>query len=328
MVVMVPTLAALLLAASPAAAPSREASAPIRLDGSPAAVARPLAGAADVIALCGRLTPVERLRPAGDAVDRGEREARHDAERDEAITARYEITVPASRLSFAPYDGPEQRLGLAEPASLVLGDGAARLWPTEERGLPARVDAAGARRILAAQKGRTLSLRLTFDLPDDAVCGADLRGKRVTLAMEPVGWSYLDGETVLARGGAGADRPVLTAAQGARPRVEVGEATAGPAAAKRAVLTRSAELEGCYAEALKRDPELDGVVVVELGPPKVSVAADSTGSAELAACVGRALESLAAANAGRVAIPIRFELLPPGADGAPASQGAGPGGPR
>jgi hypothetical protein len=117
---------------------------------------------------------------------------------------------------------------------------------------------------------------------------------------------------------------VLTAAQGARPRVEVGEPIAGSAEVKRAVIARAAELQGCYAEALKRDPALDGVVVIELGPPRLAVAADSTGSAQLTACVGRVLEPIAAAAAERAAVPIRFELVPPPADGKPgAGQAAG-----
>jgi hypothetical protein len=40
---------------------------------------------------------------------------------------------------------------------------------------------------------------------------SDRRGRRVTLGIEPVDWSWVDGEKVLARGGAGADRPVVNA---------------------------------------------------------------------------------------------------------------------
>jgi hypothetical protein len=309
---MTHALAALLLAAAgttpqtkPAPAIQRSASA---RDASP----RPLGTAADLQALCKALTPAERIRTKGDALERGQAETRHDAERDAAMEARYEVMIPAGKLPFAPYDGPERRLALSEPAQLPVAGGVARLWPTEERDLAVEADAAQARRILDAQRAGRLSLRLAFDLPDDTTCGSDPRQKTFTIAVEPVDWSWLDGQAVVVRGGAGADRPAASAAQGARPRVEVGEPIAGPAEAKRAVLSRAPELEACYLMALQKDPAVDGVVVVELGAPSLSIAADSTGTPELAACVERTLAALTApAGSGRVAVPIRFELVAP-----------------
>jgi hypothetical protein len=320
---MTHALAALLLAAAGTAAPPPKPAPVIRHEAPAGEAPRPLATAADLKALCKALTPAERLRARGDAVERGELEARHDAERDAAIEARYEVTAPAGKVPFAPYDGPERRLALAEPAVIAVAGGAARLWPTEERGLAVEADAAQARRILEAQRAGRLALRLTFDLPDDATCGADPRGRSFTLGVEPVGWSWLDGEAVLARGGAGTDRPVVSLAQGARPRVDVGDPVAGPLEAKRLVMSRAPELEACYAKALEKDPAVDGVVVVELGAAKLAVAADSTGAPDLAACVERVLAALTApAGSGRVAVPIRFELVAPGA-ATPASTAPG-----
>ena len=68
----------------------------------------------------------------------------------------------------------------------------------------------------------------------------------------------------------------------------------------------------CYAEELRRDPAIDGVVVVDLGSP-IAVAADSTGSAALTACVERALAPLA--GSAVASVPIRFELVAPGEAG-------------
>jgi hypothetical protein len=204
-----------------------------------------------------------------------------------------------------------------------------RLWATEDRTLPVRVDAAAARRILAAQRAGTLSLRLVFDLPDDATCGSDLRGKRYALGLEPVDWTWLDGQAALARGTTSGDRPALSLAQGAEPLVDVGEPIAGPSEARRAVLAHRAELLTCYRRALEQEPALDGLVVVDLGP-KVGVSADSTGSSDLTACVEKALATLAAG--ARTSVPIRFELLAPGskataipaaADAEAAGKGAG-----
>lgn len=314
---MTPVLPLLMLAvaAAPAGKPAGTPGAKspvVRLESSgPDRAVRSLATAEDVAGLCGALEYSERLRPKGDAVARGEAEASADQARDAAVTGRYEVVVPAAGLPFAPYDGPERRLALVEPVQLPFADGTARLWPTEERSLAVEVDAARARRIIDAQRAGTLALALVFDLGDDTTCGKGARGKKFTIPVEPVTWRWLEGEAVLARGGAAVDRPLLTAAQGAKPRVDVGEPIAGPPEAKKAVRARAGDLEACYAEALKRDPGLDGVLVADLGGPRPAISADSIGDADLAACVQKVLAPLAPAQ-GRLAIPLRFELEAPG----------------
>jgi hypothetical protein len=267
--------------------------------------------AEDFARLCQVLQPVERLRPEGDAWDRGEAQARHASTRAAALAERYEVVVPGAKLAFAPYDGPERRLALQEPVQLPVADGATRLWPVEERGLAVEAGAAAARRILEAQRSGTLALALVFDLDDDVTCGADARGTRFTIPVSPVSWRWIAGDDVVAHGGAATDRPLLTAAHGARPVVEVGEPIAGPAEAKKAVLARAKDLEGCYAQALRRNPALDGVLVAELGGVRPVIVADSVGDLDLAACVQRALG--AASGGVRAAVPIRFELEPPSA---------------
>lgn len=308
---MTHALTALLLAAAPAGKPS----VPVVKAGEPAPdrpVVR-LATAEEMTRLCSALQPVERLRAGGDAVARGEAQTRHDEARDAALAERYEVVVPATGVPFAPYDGPERRLALSEPVQIAAADGTARLWPTEQRALSVEIEAAGARKVLDAQRAGTLSLALTFDLPEDATCGTGARGKKFTIPVEPVSWRWMDGEVVLARGGAAAERPLLSAAHGARPKVDVGEPIAGPAEAKKAVLARASELEACYAEALKRDPGIDGVLVADIGGQRPAISADSVGDADLAACVKKVLGPLAPAKGGKVAVPIRFELEPPAA---------------
>ncbi|HEY6004484.1 MAG TPA: hypothetical protein VIV57_16535 [Anaeromyxobacter sp.] len=271
----------------------------------------PIVTADDVKGLCRSLEPSERLRPRGDAVERGEAESGHDAERAAALKGRYVVSVPAAKLAFAPYDGPERRLALQEPVQLPVADGVARLWPTEARSLAVEAEASAAKRVLEAQRRGTLTLRVVFDLPDDATCASGPRGKTYTLPIEPIAWRWVDGLTVLAHGGAAAERPLVSAAQGAQPRIEVGEPLAGPAELKKAVLARSRDLEVCYASALKKDPGLDGVLVADLGGPRAAIAADSVGDADFAACVREALATLAPVQGGRAAVPIRFELAPP-----------------
>jgi hypothetical protein len=312
---MTQALALLLLSAAVPAAPAIQLGEP-----APDRPVVRLATAEEVATLCAALEPGERFRGAGDAVERGEAEARHDGARDAALAGRYEVVVPAAKRAFAPYDGPERRLALTEPVQLEVAEGTARLWPTEERDLGVAAEASVARRVLDAQRNGTLSLALTFDLPEDATCGTGARGKKFTVPVEPVAWRWVDGAAVLARGGAGSDRPVFTAREGARPRVDVGEPISGPVEAKKAVLARTGELEACYAEALKRDPAIDGVLVADIGGQRPAIAADSVGDADLAACVQRVLGPLAPARGGKGAVPIRFELEAPGAPRKPAAK--------
>jgi hypothetical protein len=305
------SLASLLLSLAVTAPAGKAPGTVVRQDDpGPDRPAVPLASVEDFARLCRSLEPAERVRPTGDALERGEAEARHAVGREEAIRARYEVRVPAGKLAFAPYDGPERRLSLQEPVQLPAADGAARLWPTEERGLAVVAEPAAVRRVLDAKGRGTLALVLVFDLSDEVACGTGARGKSFTVPVEPVAWRWLDGEALLAAGGAAADRPTVTAAQGARPRVDVGEPIAGPPEVKKAVLARGAELEACYAEALKRNAALDGVLVAEFGGARAAIAADSVGDAGLAVCVQRVVSPLAPAQGGKAAVPIRFVLGP------------------
>ena len=290
------------------AAPTKRAPPALRAEGAPAADTVPLRTRDDIARLCGALLPAERLRGGGDAVERGQAEARHDAERDAALERRYEIAVPATSLAFSAYDAREKRLVISPRADLLAADGVARLFVSEERGLPVEVEAAAARRILDAQKAGRLALAITFDLPDEATCLKLDGAARWTVPVEPVSWTYGDGEAALARGGAGAERPLTTAAQGARPRVVVGEPLDGSAMARPAVQGRAASLEACYREALKRDPALDGVIVAAVGGERATIGADSVGDPALAECVTKALTS---ATPVRAMLPIRFELEAP-----------------
>jgi hypothetical protein len=303
---MVPALALLLFAlvgSGPAGdAPASQASRAADPAGAPARLALP----EDVKRLCASLTPVERLRPKGDAVARGDAERAHDVARGRALAGRYQAIVPAGKLELA-YDAGAGTLALAEPAQLPIADGTARLWPSEDPGLPVEVDAATARRLVEAQRAGRLTLGLEFALPDDGACGAGARGTRFTLPVEPIAWRWTDGEAVIAAGGAAAERPLASAAAGVTPRVTVGAPLAGPPDARLAVAGHASALEACYGEALRRTPALDGVIVAHVGGGRVAVAADSVGDAELAACVVRALGP---AGGTAAAVPIRFELVP------------------
>jgi hypothetical protein len=312
---MLRALAPLLLAASgsPSVPVIQHEEAP---DAGPEVMA--LQGAEDVARLCRALLPAERLRIDGNAVDRGEAEDRHDAERDRALERRYRVVIPSNRIVFAPFDSQARKLGLSFRAELRAADGALRVWTIRDRGLPVDVDAETARRILAAQAASRLTLEIVFALADDATCGGTAATRRWALGMDPVSWTYLEDQVPLARSGAAADRPAVTLAQGARPRVEVGEPVAGPPGARAQVDARRAGLEACYADALGRDPALDGVLVADLAPGKTEIAADSVGDPALARCVRTALEGAVSGGSAKAAVPIRFTLEPRGATAGPA----------
>jgi hypothetical protein len=292
------------------AAPPRAGAAPpaVRAVGEPGREPQRLAAAEDVKRLCRALEPPERLRGEGDAVEQGEAERAHDLARDRAIVARYQVAVAAAKVPFAPYDAATGTLSVKEPAQVPIAGGTARLWPSEERGLPVEVAAVAARRIVDAQRQGRLGLVLVFDLPDDATCGASPRGDRFSLAVEPVAWRWTDGDVVLARGGAGSDRPLHGVTEGAKPVVRVGDAILGGIDARRVILAHVQELDACYAAALRRDPTLDGVLVADLAGASPEIAADSVGDEGLAGCIRQALRDAAGR---RATVPIRFVLQAP-----------------
>ncbi len=280
-----------------------------------------------VRALCEALSPSDRLAGEGGPVERARAESAHDAARESALGKRYRVTIPAERLRFGGYDPEERELTLSDRALLAGGGGALRVWAMEDRGLAVRAERPLAERILESAKRRTLALALTFTLPEDedaARCSHPAAGSFWSLGVEPVSWEYLSADGVLARGGEGGDRPLVTAAQGARPRVEVSHPVGdGGRELRQAVQARRGDLEGCYTRALRADPALDGALVMEVdlpgasGPARnVRLAADSVQDPALASCVQGVLQrvSFPAGQEARADIPIHFELLSPTAE--------------
>src|SRR5512141_2666411 len=103
-------------------APSAQATPPSPGEPTPPAAAathpQVLESPAQVRILCEALTPSERLLTKSDVVERARAEADHDARRDVALGARYQVRIAADRLRFAEYDAEEQRLALSEHAFL------------------------------------------------------------------------------------------------------------------------------------------------------------------------------------------------------------------
>ncbi|HET7754211.1 MAG TPA: hypothetical protein VFK85_09895 [Anaeromyxobacteraceae bacterium] len=278
--------------------------------------------------LCSAVTPADRLAFQGSAVDRSASGRAHDEEYERALQGRYSVMVPAGQLGFAPYDADEHTLTLWRHAVPTGADGGARLALVEDEGLPVRTDPATARRIVDAQKQGTLALRVTFALAEDeeAPCFAIAGAQASTFAAEPVAWEYVSGDEVLARGGQGGDRPLVSAAQGARPRVELGKPVSekGGGEVRTTAPDHVRALEGCYTDALKRDPYLDGAIVAALGagsgPERVKIAADTVQDEAFVGCVRGVLARVNAGGAGRTWLPIHFVLVSPAEAGQQVQQ--------
>ena len=177
---------------------------------------------------------------------------------------------------------------------------------------------------------RQLALALTFNLPEDddeVMCAHRNGSSSWSLGVEPVAWEYLQGGEVLLRGGEGADRPTVTAAQGALARVEVSDPVGGGGPGVRsAVEARAQDLEVCYQQALKSNPALDGSLVADIelasggAPREVRVAVDSLQDEALSTCVrGVLARTTFPRGEARAAIPIHFRLEEPAASGGSGS---------
>ena len=317
------TAVAVAVAAPPAQVAAPAADVP-NAPGAPPAVRHVLESPAQVRALCHALTPSGRLLTRGDVVERARAEAAHDALREVLRGARYRVHIAADRLRFDEYDPEEQQLVLSERAFLGAASGSIQVWPVEDAGLPVTVDEAAARRIMKAAARKSLTLALTFTLPDedDVTCGHANGSNRYSLGVEPFRWEYLDGAQVLARGGEGGDRPIVTAAEGARPRVRVSDPVGGGREVRSAVEARTKDLEGCYQRALRQNPGLDGSLVAEVdlaggAARSVRMAADSLQDEAMAGCVTGIISRVSFPQGADVLanIPIHFELEPPAVAG-------------
>jgi hypothetical protein len=290
---------------------------------TPPGAARLLESSSQVRALCEALMPAERLLTRGDVVERASLEAAHNSRREAALGARYQVRIAADRLRFGEYDPDEKQLVLSEKAFLSTAGGSVQVWPAGDAGLPVTADAAAARRIMQAAARKTLALVLTFTLPDDddVTCGHVNGSNRYSLGVDPFRWEYVDRGQVLARGGEGSDRPIVTAAEGARPRVRVADPIGdGGPELRTAVEAREKDLEGCYLRALRQNPGLDGSLVAEVdlasgAPRSVRMAADSVQDEAMIGCVTGIISHVEFPEGADVLadIPIHFELEPPAA---------------
>lgn len=312
---MLPLALTLALAAAQPAAGTAAVEPPAVTDGQPGSV-QVVNDPPQARALCEALTPGDRLAGGADVVAQARAEAQQDLRRQAALAGRYRVLVPGSALKFAPYDPEERVLALSDRTFLSGAGGRLHLWAVSRAGLPVTADEPAAERIVKAAAAKKLALALTFTLPDDedeAVCAHVAGSEHYALGVEPFAWQYVADGQVLARGGEGGDRPLVTAAEGARPRVEVSDPYgAGGREARQALEARAKDLQGCYERALQQNPGLDGTLVAEVEPgARPRLAADSVQDAGLSACVQDVVSRVRFPGGGRIDVPIHFLLEPP-----------------
>jgi hypothetical protein len=273
-----------------------------------------------VATLCAVLEPTERLAGGRDVVAHARAEAQHDERREAALSGSYEVKIRGDQLLFGPYDPDEGVLSLSYRTLLFGAGGSLGVWAVHDADLPVQAGTEAATRIMRAIEHKSLVLVLVFTLPDDAdevFCSHVPGSRRFGLAVEPFRWEYREGNLVLARGGEGGDKPLLTAAEGAKPEVLIAEGEGTLASDFKAALEglRPA-LQGCYVEALRKNPGLDGAYVAEIdlaegGERHVRPAIESLQDESMTSCVTAVLARADLRRAGQATVPIHFELAPP-----------------
>jgi len=264
--------------------------------------------------LCAALELPERAARAARGAS-PERVAEAQLERRRrAREHHYLLDVDGDGLHF-DVDPDGGRLSLTERSALRGAGQSLRVWLASDPELATEVTAEAGRRIAAAARRGGLVLRLLFALPEDgelALCSHPPGSREWSLGVEPLAWSWLLRDRLVAQGGRQAAPPAEVPRLGPRVVVEEPLGLADPSAVLRALQEQRGALERCRAGARGGGPE--GTLAVELelpakeGRPRaVRVALDALHDAALTRCVLRALgRSSLPAGKGRVQVPVRF----------------------
>jgi len=261
--------------------------------------------------LCASLQLPERAARAAPNASPERAAAAQEERRRRAREHHYLLDVEGEGLFF-DVDPDGARLLLTERSAMRGAGQSLRVWLASDPELATEAGGEAARRIAAAARRGDLVLRLLFALPEDselAVCSHPPGSREWSLAVEPIAWSWLVRDRIVARGGRGpqeaGERPK------AGPRVEVDEplGLADPTALHRALEEQRGALERC-----RPGGGAGGTLAVEIelparaGPPRaVRMALDAAGDGALGRCVLRVLRRAPLpAGKGRVQVPIRF----------------------
>ncbi|MHB1843929.1 MAG: hypothetical protein ACYCWW_03715 [Deltaproteobacteria bacterium] len=265
---------------------------------------------AEVEALCRSLSGGGSFN--SDPVVRAEDESERPERRQRAIDRLYEVRVPAAELHFSSYDRDALQLRLDGRYALGVAKGTLSVYPTgdEPWAVSATPEEARAAVKLAAKGDGALVVRFH---PGEGGCVGHPVARAWSMAIAPGSISFVGGALVLPGTGDWRSPP-----EGAAPSVRVLPAVVDLGSVDQAALAAMLEadpaLGHCYAEALGRDPDASGSVVLHDSssgggrPGDVRVAVDTMQDPRLDDCLVSELSRTPLPTSGNAKLYLPLEL--------------------
>ncbi len=289
-----------------------------------AAAAQPTAAAVlkgeeDVRTLCLALRPVERVTFTGDAAERAKAKQAFEQERERLLRAEFAVELPWGGFTVSEWDPVEKVATVAAERPFRAAGGALTFFDPDRDDLPlGAVEGAEDALQTALAKGQAV-LAVTFKPAEEegspCVIG---KAKTYSLVVDLTSAELRVGGKALAR--AAGDGFESRPGGGGTPTVVLKPAPAQDCekcsnAVALSAQSAHASVEKCYAEALAKEPGLDGSLVLGLavgndGKVQVeSVALDSVQNAGVVACIKRALGTARSqVLGGRAMLMVQLEL--------------------
>ncbi len=278
-----------------------------------------------LVALCESLRDESGASFSGNPVQQARASEARAQRRQDALARRYVVSVPSSGFGFRSYDLGDHRLVLDTERSLVLGDGAELIVPSNEPA-PGFVLAPDlADRVATQRTDGKIALRVIF-----RPAGSQLRkdtclwlggGRVVKMEIEVLGTALVAANgTVLSRGDTGeyADSSSMLPVRSPKVKVYKPRTTDGrdlPSSLERALGVLAERAQPCYERVLVVRPALRGTLVVgiRIGPGSrveaTNVEMSSLEDDTLVSCVAKNLAktTIPGTSSGqRLSVPLQF----------------------
>jgi hypothetical protein len=278
-----------------------------------------LKGEADVRNLCLGLRPLERVTFAGHPAQRAQAKQDFEKERERLLQTEFAVELPWGGFTVSEWDPAEKVATVAAERPFRAAGGALVFFDPDRDAIDlGALEGAEDALQTALAKGQ-VSLAVTFRLAEEegSPCVSG-KAKTYTLAVDLISAELRMAGKALARALGEGFEPRTGAA--AVPSVVLKPAPAQDCEKCSDEVARSAMavkplVEKCYAEALAKQPGLDGSLVLGLAAGKdgkvqvESVVLDSVQNAEVVACVKKAMGAARApARGGRGMVIVQLEL--------------------
>lgn len=291
--------------------------------GSPAAFAEPSASVLkseeEVRSLCLALRPVERVTFTGNPAERAKAKQEFEQERERLLRAEFAVELPWGGFTVSEWDPAEKVATVAAERPFRAAGGALLFFDPDRDDiqLGALEGAADALQTALAKGQAVLAVTFRPAEEEGSPCVIS-KAKTYSLAVDLTSAVLKAGGKPLAKAAGDGYEPRSGA--GGAPAVVLKPAPAGDCAKCSDEVALSAQsarplIEKCYAEALTREPGLDGSLVLGLSVGKDgkvqvdAVALDSVQNADVVACVKRAVGTARSpAVGGRGMLMVQLEL--------------------